>query len=182
MATRCGDLPGQLKVSVLVCPEDGLPEDEADRATLPEQAAHAALTYAMKVGDKFCVQVRNASIYPLRVTLVNCAASGKVEFLGDQVIEARSCYRFWPNTNVGMPFVASPGAGAERCIDRFVAIGTTLVDKDLRYLRNDVRFSAILHRPRSTSRETGADWVSGAPSAPPVEKWTATQVTLGIGM
>lgn len=182
MATSCTDLPGQLRLSVLACPEDGLPEDEADGIALPEQAAHAALTYALEIGDRFCVQVRNASIYRLRVTLVNCAASGKVEHLGDQVLEPRSSQRFWQGSSIGVPFVASAVQGSVRYVDRLVAIGTTLVDEDLRYLKNDIRFSAILARSRGTDKELDAASEGGAPPVPPVEKWTAAHVTLGIGL
>src|SRR5262249_39234340 len=131
MATRCTDLPGQLQVKLLACPEDGLPEDEAQKADLPEVTRHKAVTYALEIATPFCVHVRNASIKQLRVTLVNCAASGLVEFLGDQTIDPRSYYRFWLGNNQGRPFVVSEAAGKRRYIDRMVAIGTTLLDKDL---------------------------------------------------
>ena len=45
MATRCTDFPGQLQVKLLACP-DGLPEEEAQKADLPEVARHKALNYA----------------------------------------------------------------------------------------------------------------------------------------
>ena len=35
MAERCAGLPGQLQLGLLACPEDGLPEGEAQVADLP---------------------------------------------------------------------------------------------------------------------------------------------------
>jgi hypothetical protein len=178
LAKRCVDLPGQLELSLLACPEDGLPEAEAQVADLPELPRDKALGYSLKVGDTFCVHARNASIWRLRVTLVNCAASGKVEWLGDQVIDPRSYYRFWLNNVQGSPFLASEVQGTHRYIDRMVVIGTTREDKDLRYLRNDTRFSDILTRPREMAKDLRAP--AGATSL--VEKWTATAVMVGVGI
>ena len=113
MATRCTDFPGQLQVKLLACP-DGLPEEEAQKADLPEVARHKALNYALKVGSGFCVHVRNGSIRPLRVVLVNCATSGRVEFLGDQIIDPRSYYRFWEGNTQGVPFEPRRLAGIAR--------------------------------------------------------------------
>lgn len=179
MATRCTDLPGKLKTTLLLCPEDGLEEDEAASAALPDAPGHPALTYAMKLGDRFCVQIRNASIYDLRVTLLNCAASGKVELLGNQVITARSSQRFWQDAIVGKPFIASTAPGSTRCVDRMVAIGTTLLGKNLEYLRSDLRFSDLLDGLREVSNKEATAIATGAAF---VEKWTATQLTLGIGL
>jgi Caspase domain len=179
MATRCIDLPGQIQVRLLACPEDGLPEADAQKMDLPEVNWHEALGYALEIGTAFCVHVCNHSVRPLRVTLLNCAASGRVEFLGDQIVDARSYYRFWRGNTQGDPFVALVAQGARSCIDRLVAIGTTLMNNDLRYLRNDIRFSDILTRNPSSQGQT-RDLYDNA--LPPVEKWTATQVLLGIGM
>jgi hypothetical protein len=178
MATSCTDFPGQLQVRLLACPEEGMPEADAQKADLPEVDRHKVLEYALKTGTTFCVHVRNASIQRLRVTLLNCAASGRVEFLGDQVIDARSYYRFWQDNMQGAPFVASMVSGRASYIDRMVAIGTTLMDKDLKYLRSDTRFSDIISRQRSSVEVTKDFQV--AESSRPVEKWTATQVILGV--
>jgi len=54
-------------------------------------------------------------------------------------------------------------------------IGTTREDKDLSYLRSDTRFSDVLHRPREVqTKDLGG--------SAPVEKWTATEVILGVGI
>jgi hypothetical protein len=171
LAERCVDLPGQLQLSLLACPEGGVPEEEAQVVDLPQLPPDRALGYAMEVGDRFCVHIRNASLRRLRVTLVNSAASGKVELLGDQVIDPRSYYRFWLSNVQGHPFVASEVQGSRRYIDRMVAIGTTRLDKDLRFLRNDRRFFDLHKGPRELA---GVAFVA--------EQWTATQVLLGVGV
>jgi hypothetical protein len=180
MATRCTDLPGQLKVKLLACPEDGVSEEDAQKADLPELIRHKALDYAIEIGTGFCVHVHNASLQQLRVVLVNCAASGKVEFLGDQTIDPRSYYRFWLRNTQGAPFVASPAGSKRSYIDRMVVIGTTLLDRDLSYLRSDTRFSDILAPPRDVGDATKD--LGGSDSSRPVEKWTAAQVLLGVGI
>ncbi len=180
MATRCTDLPGQLKVKLLACPEDGVPEEDAQKADLPELSRHKALDYAIEIGTGFCVHVHNASLQQLRVVLVNCAASGKVEFLGDQTIDPRSYYRFWLRNTQGAPFVASPAGDKRSYIDRMVVIGTTLLDKDLSYLRSDTRFSDMLARKRDVGDATKD--LDASDSSRPVEKWTASQVLLGVGI
>ncbi|WZP01040.1 caspase family protein [Isosphaeraceae bacterium EP7] len=180
MATRCIDLPGQVRVKLLACPAPGLPEAQAQEADLPEMSGDDALGYALDLGSAFCVHVGNASIETLRVTLLNCAGSGRVEFLGDQIIAPRSYYRFWLGNTQGAPFVASAAPGARSCVDRLVAIGTTRMDKDLSSLRNDTRFSDIL-ASKSVGQELTRE-LSTVPASPPIEKWTATQVLLGVGL
>ena len=179
MATRCTDLPGQLKVKLLACPEDGLPEQDAQKADLPELSRHKALDYAIEIGTGFCVHVHNASLQQLRVVLVNCAASGKVEFLGDQTIDPRSYYRFWLRNTQG-PRSWPRRHATSSYIDRMVVIGTTLLDKDLSYLRSDTRFSDILARRRDVGDATKD--LDTSDSSRPVEKWTASQVLLGVGI
>jgi len=177
MSARCGDLPGKLKLTLLQSPADG-PEDDPGTSDLSEVARHKTLDYDMAIGTPFCVHIHNAAVWDLRVTLVNCAASGKVEFLGDQIIGARAYSRFWAAGVNGRPFVASQVQGSRRYIDRMVAIGTTRVDKSLEFLRNDTRFIDILVGKRSTAK----DFTSNASMSQPVEKWTAEQVSLGVGM
>ncbi len=180
LAERCADLPGQLKLSLLACPEDGLPEAEAQVADLPEVPRDRAFGYSLRIGDGFCVQIHNASIRCLRVTLVNCARpAARSELLGDQLIDPRlSYYRFWLRSDQGSPFAASEVQGSRRYIDRMVVIGTTRADEDLRYLRSDVGFSEILARSLGKAKDLGAH----AGTQPLVEKWTATSVMIGVGI
>jgi hypothetical protein len=177
MATRCIDLPGQLQMSLLRCPTEGLSKADGQVAELPEVQRHPVLGYAMEIGTRFCVQVRNAAGHQLRVTLLNCAASGRIEFLGEQSIDPRYYHRFWSRNTDGVPFVASPVPGARTSIDRLVVIGTTRLGTDLRHLGSGARFSDILTLTRDFGRE-----VDGGNAFVPVEKWTATQVLLGIGL
>src|SRR5262249_10844389 len=149
-----------------------VPAAEAQITDLPELPRDQALGYSLNVGDRFCIHVRNASLRRLRVTLVNCAASGKVECLGDQVIDTRSYYRFWLDNVLGSPFEASEVEGSHRYIDRLVVIGTTRLDKSLKYLGNHLRFSEILSHPR--------EMAAGVPAL--VEEWTATEVVVGVGI
>jgi len=183
MATQCKDFPGMLEVKLLSCP-DGLPEGDAQKAELPEVHQHKALNYALKIGEGggFCIHVRNGSIRLLRVVMVNCASSGKVEFLGDQIINPHSSYRFWAENSLGIPFEPQPGKGNLPYIDRMVAIGTTLVDKDLRFLESKAQFADILNKLRSGDSKGVLRDLGGAGSSPPVEKWTATQLILWMGM
>src|SRR5262249_54305437 len=125
MATRCADLPGQLRLGLLAWKKGEVAGADAQTADLPEVPRDQALGYSLKVGAGFCVQVRNASARDLRVAVVNCAASGAVEFLGDQALAGGSTYRFWLNNDQGEPFVAMEVEGARRYLDRMVAIGTT---------------------------------------------------------
>lgn len=177
MAARCVDLPGALRISLLECPSRGLSEAEAQGRVLPEVPSHPVLTYALKDGDAFCVQVLNTSSRPLRVTLANCAATGKVELCGDEVIQPRSFHRFWNGGRIGNPFVAWE-RNASVHVDRMVAIGTTRLGADLGYLRSDRTFSDVVeaHMIRGGFKPIPVD----GRSTPPIESWTAAQATLAI--
>jgi hypothetical protein len=172
LAERSADLPGQLQLSLLACSKDRLTEADAQVCNLPELPRDRTLDYSLKIGDTFCVHVRNASLRRLRVTLVNCAASGKVEFLGDQVIDPRCFYRFWQDNVLGSPFEASEVKGSRRYIDRLVVIGATRLDKDLKYLENHTRFSDILIHSREMAARV----------PPRVEEWTAKVMIVGVGI
>lgn len=180
MAKRCTDLPGGLQVRFLVCSEDGVPEEEAQTKDLPEMTPDKALSYVTKVGTAFCIHVRNTTLKPLRVALVNCAASGRVEYLGDQIIDPRAYYRFWRNNVQGEPFVLTNGEEDHAFIERMVAIGTTAVAKDLKYLANNKTFADILDTTRGDRDMTKN--VTTANAARPVEKWTATVVNVGVNL
>jgi hypothetical protein len=107
---------------------------------------------------------------------LNCAASGKVEFLGDQVIDPLSYYRV-PHGNVqGSPLIASKVQGSHRYTDRMVVLGTRREDMDVRYLRSHKRFSDGLATAPEITRELGSG------SASLVEKWTATETLIGVGV
>jgi hypothetical protein len=179
MAARCQDLPGQLRMKLLMCPEDGLEADVAQTTPLAAATGHPIFTHALQLGDTFCVEIRNASIRQLRVALVNCAASGRVEYLGDQIIEARAYYRFWLQAMQGNPFVVSKAGSKSRYVDRMVAIGTTRLTADLRFLRSNIRFEDLL----TVTRDVGEKDIDASKSTGPrADRWTATQLTLGVGL
>ena len=171
MATRCIDLAGALQVTLLACPKErDLTAAEAQAATLPEAPAGTEFPYDLKTDDKVCVRVRNTSDQSLRVTLLNSAASGRVELLGDQIIDRRSFYVFWLSNNLGTPFVMTPPTGRTQGIDRIVAIGTTVLDRDISYLRSDESFSDVATGIRTRDMTKT--------STPPAERWTATEVVV----
>jgi hypothetical protein len=176
MATRCTDLPGQLKVRFLSCPNKIEPAATAETADLPELRRHKALTYAVAAGDGFCVHVHNASMEMLRVVLVNCSETGQVEFLADQTVNPMAGKRFWLLNNTGEPFKPQPGAGGPY-LNRMVVFGTTRLDRDLSFLQSGATFADALDPPRGDKGLLG-----GARAAAPADKWTATEVQFGVGI
>lgn len=175
MAARCTDLQGALKLALLACPKDrNLNPAEAQEADLPEAAAGRDFPYDLTAGDRVCIRVRNDENEPLRVTLLNSAASGKVQLLGDLVIGPRASHVFWARSVLGSPFTISPPKGAAQSVDRMTAIGTTATSKDLSYLRLDKTFAEIVNRTRGESKDFDDDAVT----SPPTEQWTATQVII----
>jgi hypothetical protein len=175
MANSCKDLPGALQVSVLRCPRDrALTDDERSGTGLPEVGSGGEFTYDLKAGELLAIRLRNRSEARLRVTLLNAAASGRVEYLGDQIIDGGAYYMFWRGNTIGAPFEAST-SGAAQGIDRLVAIGTTETGKDLKYLKVDSKFTEILQRSRGGVAKDLGDTDAGSP---PVERWTASQVVM----
>jgi caspase domain-containing protein len=162
LANRAIDLPGALEVDLLASPPQDLRGIEATRGdldTIP-MSNHAC---DVQAGARIAIRVENHAMRPLRVTLVNCAASGKVQLLGDQAIAEYSAHVFWAATTHGVPFVMTPPPGSQRCIDRLVAIGRTALDRSVEFLRIDHGF---LERTRN------------AVMTPPPEQWTATQILI----
>jgi hypothetical protein len=175
MAISCKDLPGALQINLLGCPKDRpLTAVEQDGIGLPEVGSGGEFTYDLKAGDGLAIRVRNSSNERLRVTVLNAAASGRVEYLGDQIIDAKAHYIFWNANTLGKPFFATTPKGVNQGIDRLVTIGTTEFGKDLRYLKLDSAFAAALERTRSVDR----DLSDAAAGRSPIEEWTASQVVV----
>jgi hypothetical protein len=168
MAAAAGDLPGALRLQVLLCDGEISPA-AAQLARLPEAPTEGASAYHLRHGAPVCFRVHNTSTERLRVALLNSAASGRVQVLGDAVIDARSAYVFWAQSTLGKPFRMTVPPGRRQGIDRMVAIGTTAMGKDLGYLRVERRFADILNPMRSSFKDLGG-------AAPPRDRWTATQV------
>ena len=174
MAEHASDLPGGLQLEVLTCPSDRqLGAAEAQAANLPEAPTRGTRTYALLSGARVCFRVRNESTDRLRVTLLNSARSGRVQLLGDEVIDAGKLHVFWARGALGAPFQMSPPQSATQCIDRMVAIGRTAMDSDLNHLRVDKSFAQVIQRTRDAGEDRDID---GADK--PIEHWTAAQAVI----
>jgi hypothetical protein len=175
MAERIHDLNGGLTIRVLQCPRRGV---RAADAALPDGLSEVRLAdgkCALSSGDTVCFEARNLTDRELRVTLVNCAASGKVQVLGDQVIVPERSYVFWAGNVLGAPFEMSPPPGVSHCVDRMIAIGRTALGHALDHLRVDQTFAQVVDRYRSGKKDiTGS--VQGAVA--PLEHWAASQVVI----
>jgi hypothetical protein len=169
MAARATDLAGELELRVLRGSE--VRAEEAQAAGLPDAATPDGYRFTLEDGARVCFEVRNDSRHRLRVTLINAAASGKVQLLGDDVIEPGAFHRFWAHGNLGSPFVMTLPSGSRRGIDRLVAIGTTAMERDLGHLRLDRTFADAVKVEKGHGKDLAAP-----PAPPPVELWTAAQV------
>lgn len=170
MAESTIDLPGALKLTILNC-RDRLSPAEAEMADLAEARMTAGTSaYDVTEGACICFRVSNQSSEQLRVTLVNSAASGKVQILDEQSIDAGRTHTFWAGNTIGEPFEMSVPDGKRQAIDRLIAIGTT-ANKTVQHLRVDRSFAKLLATTRS-DRD-----ICRKPEKPPsVEQWTAVQV------
>ena len=171
IARQC--VQGQLVVDLLDAPKDrSLAPEEAQMPALPEVEG-GEYPAELRAGDRFCVRVYNRAAHDLRVTLVNVAASGKVQVLGDSLIAGRSMHVFWAGTELGKGFAALLGRGVSESVDRVVAIGTTALGQDLRYLANGTGYAEVVQVTRG-SRDFG-DFGDQLPTP---ETWTATIVAV----
>jgi hypothetical protein len=174
MAERASDLPGGLRLEVLTCPaERQLAAAEAQAANLPEAPTRGAGTYALLSGARVCFRGHNDSLHRLRVTLLNSAGSGRVQLLGDDIIDGGRSHVFWARSNLGSPFQMSPPPNTTQCIDRMVAIARTDVASDLGHLRVDKSFAQVIQR----TRDAGVDRDIGG-GDPPIEHWTSAQAII----
>jgi hypothetical protein len=177
MVTLCTDLEHALQTTLLSCPKGRkLSADEAQAADLPEVKAGKEFPYELTAGDEICIRIRNTSNQRLRVTLLNAAASGKVQLLGDGIIDGGSFYVFWAGNDLGFPFEMTPPEGATQSIDRLVAFGTTAFEKDIGYLRLDTTFAEIADPERRHG--TPKDINDHRTSNPPPEQWTVTETII----
>jgi hypothetical protein len=118
-----------------------------------------------------CFELRNRGPRPVLVTLVNAAASGKVQLLAAHLLEPGAREVVWSKNHIHRPFAAAPPADRDAAIDRLIAIGRPPTDTTLDFLRVDTTF---------------ADALAGAPPPSPDDPltrgaelgWTATQVII----
>ena len=178
MAAACQDLPGKLQLDLLRCPKDrALTPAEQDGA-LPVIGGGSGFPYELVHGDKVAIRIRNASGYELDVALLNSAASGKVEYLGDQTISPGSSFVLWRGNTRGNPFPMTAPRDEEQGIDRLVAVGTTRLGTNLRYLELKSGFAKILDPMRGTEKALGRDLDDPEVAAAPREQWTAATAVL----
>jgi hypothetical protein len=168
---RCRDLPEALHVELLDCRKMAAAGD-LQAPVLPELAADSPWRYKVRDGDGFAIRVENRAGSLLFVTVLSCAGSGRVEYLGDVEVPAGSRQVVWRQGILGAPFLPAVGADRTSIVDRLVIVGTTLPDRDLRYLEADYSFAEIIRGERDSGTRTAPNF--------PAEKWTAEMVTLRI--
>lgn len=155
------------------CPAANLEARDAQQAIPPEAPGHLG-RYELTTGARVCFHVRNTGPVPLQVSLINAAASGRVQLLGEQLIDAESDHLFWYGNQIGAAFEMSPAAGHARGIDRVVAIGRTDRSVSLRHLASERRFADLL----AVTRDAGeARRDVGSPGKVRLD-WTAAVVVI----
>jgi hypothetical protein len=165
------DLPSVLDLAVLLCP-DKLLADTAQHTSLPEAPRNGM--YELQAGARMCLRVRNRSPHCLRVTLLNSAASGTVQILGDRLIEPGGVYVCWAGGKLGKPFVMTVPTGKQEGIDRLVAIGTTLLSGHPHHFAHEVDDETGLGREAHAERWT-ATQVIVRTSASPASTWASVR-------
>lgn len=147
LAEIARDLPNALDLRVLACPRQ-IPSSQAMTEVLFEAPSFARGEYELEVGAQVCFSIHNRSRERLRVALLNVAASGRVQIIGEEPLEGGSKKRFWAGGALGQPFRMSLPPDRESGIDRLVAVGTTDLSRDLSYLKVDRRFADMLEVTR----------------------------------
>jgi hypothetical protein len=174
MARACRDLPSLLRLWLLDCAEAAVAPAAAQDPDLPQVEPGRRAPYELGAGDRVCFVVENAAEVTLSVTLLDCAASGRVLLLGEKRLPRRSRHVFWLGDTLGEPFAASLPDDRAVGLDRIVAIGTTRPDVSLGFLARGQSFAEVLtpvERGRGSLDERG-----GAPA----ESWTAAVTAVRI--
>ena len=168
---------GVLGLSVLACGEGGI-DSAAAQSTRPLEAPRRNGRYELVSGAKVCFRVRNTGPDRMRVTLFDVAASGRVQKLGDEIIEDKAEHLFWDTSELGAPFPMRPARGKPRGIDRLVAIGRTDTTIELDHLIVNTRFSDIVE----AVRRGDAGWRdAGEDDDAPLDRWSAAVAVVNIG-
>jgi hypothetical protein len=190
LADLANDLDNPLELAVLQCPRDRvIRAAEAQEGDFPPLFTRHRDTYVVSPDVRLCFRTHNRSPERLRVTLLNAAASGKVQLLGEEVIEAGAARTFWAGSTLGAPFTMVAPRGATTCIDRVVAIGRSNLEHELGHLRTETTFAdafrVVRGHPgsaRSGDRPFGDDapLTRDGPHAPPppLERWTSAQAVI----
>jgi Caspase domain len=190
MAAQLTDLPSSLALHVRIPPD---PRSTSANMMPGANSQHIAATtfdtYVLRAGARVCFEVRNHSAHSLRVTLVNSAASGKVQFLGDTTIAANEFHTFDGGNREGAFQMVLP-PGLHHGLDRLIVIGRRNAH-DLGYLRVDRTFADVVNAarealagPRIVTRGGDQDHrpLVAPPGArqttSPLEQWTVAQAII----
>jgi hypothetical protein len=179
LASLANDLPRALELRVLQCPHGPMVRAiDAQQGDFPELFTRHRDTYVVAHDVRICFAVHNRSTHRLRVALINAAASGRVQWLGEEDIEPGAMRTFWAGGTYGAPFHMLPPDHATMCIDRLVAIGRTRLKHDLRHLCTETRFSDAIAVKRGDDRKLydGTRNVPQAESA--LDAWTSAQAVI----
>jgi hypothetical protein len=176
MARACPDLPSLLRLWLLDCNGLKVGPSEAQAPDIPQVKAGARAPYEIVVGDRLCFVVENSADVGLSVTLIDCAASGRVIILGRKSIPRNSRHVFWCDDILGMPFSASLPKGQSLGVDRVVAIGTTRHDDSLTgFFKRETTFTKLLTRYKDAGR-----YKCDADIGLPAECWTSALTAIWI--
>jgi hypothetical protein len=177
LASRCRDLPGALGVRVLDCRDlTGLSAADLQDPPLLELAPDPEhqYRYLAEHGHPVCVVIENRSPTRLYANLINCAASGRVEILGQTQLEIppRRRQAFWLRGLLGKAFPCSLPKGRSSGVERLIAVATTVPDVDLSFLRQTASFEEAI--------QTGTKKSKLLDEPEPLELATATLVTMKL--
>jgi hypothetical protein len=161
---------------VLRCPDDrAIPTAEAQDPALSEAAMQDG-RYRVTAEGAICVAVRNRTPEELQVTLLNVAADGRVQLLGDASVARGIRHVFWSRERLGVAFKMQLVAGEDRSRDRFVAIGRTTRTHDLGYLcvAETFQHAQIAAQKGALAKPIADDGELTAS----LDRWTAAQVVV----
>lgn len=179
LARELRDPDGAAKLAIrLLQFERGDPLDDAAFAALPEAPKGPGGDYDLPDSFGFCVEVTNSHAQPLLVTLLNCTAGGKVEYLGAKQVRGQNRDCFWLADEIGSPFESWPSMGRLHATDRIMAVGTTRRDFSLKSLEVIDNVQDVIDR--LVRGETTRDVRPQRQAAASVEVWTAAMTTVRI--
>jgi hypothetical protein len=169
---RCTDLPGALSVELLDCVDlRGITIENFQAPPLRALPFDLSYKFEVKEGEGFAISIRNQGPELLHVTVLNCAGSGRIEFLGQAEVKPGALQTLWQDGKLGIPFDPRVATDRASIVDRLVVVGTTLPGQDLSYFAKNVSFAKAMEIDRDAG--TRGD-------KPPVEQWTAVMVPLLI--
>lgn len=174
------ELDKSLDVRLLDCSDpSALTAADPLGSGLPEVPRDKLGVFSVRNGFPLAIKVKNTYRQPFQVSVFNCTASGKVEFMGEMGLQATDTRVFWLGGNHRHPFIASSRVPVET-IDRMIIVATTKPDADLSGLRvqQSVQQAVDEFLQRGGSKEM-MDEVENSAGAG--EAWTAVTISLKIG-